>query len=100
MHMHLMQQHKMQMNFMHPSGRMRHVGVQSGSPQRTKRDDELAADWHELMNRYHRITCQLDRELMSQHQLTVSEFEVLQQLALAPDKALKMHELGENVHLS
>ena len=77
---------------MYAHGRMPDVGA--------KRDDELAADWHELMNRYHRITCQLDRELSTQHQLTVSEFEVLQQLAGAPDNSLRMHELGENAHLT
>jgi DNA-binding MarR family transcriptional regulator len=64
------------------------------------REDELAAAWHELMGRYHRITCTLDRELMAKHELTGSEFEVLQQLQADDDGSMRMHELGEQVHLT
>ena len=63
-------------------------------------DDRLATEWHELMNRYHRVTCALDRELTARHDLTVSEFEVLQQLASADCESMKMYELGDQVHLS
>ncbi len=69
---------------------------------RSPDDEELASEWHDLMGRYHRITCALDRQLTAQHGLTVSEFEVLQQLyAPGPElPQLKMHELCERVHLS
>ena len=30
-----------------------------GMPQRT--DDDLAEQWHNLMGRYHRLTCAMDR---------------------------------------
>lgn len=65
-------------------------------------DDELASAWHDLMGRYHRITCALDRCLTTEHDLTVSEFEVLQELyAAGPhSEPLRMSELGERVHLS
>ena len=65
-------------------------------------DDALASEWHDLMGRYHRITCALDRRLTAEHGLTVSDFEVLQQLyAPGPDfPQLRMSELGERVHLS
>ncbi len=65
-------------------------------------DEELASEWHDLMGRYHRITCALDRSLTVEHGLTVSEFEVLQELyAAGPQcRTLRMHELGERVHLS
>jgi DNA-binding MarR family transcriptional regulator len=63
-------------------------------------DEKLAAEWHELMGRYHRITCNLDRELSSKHQLTVSEFEVLQELFYNECESVRMHELGERVHLT
>jgi DNA-binding MarR family transcriptional regulator len=65
-------------------------------------DEELASEWHDLMGRYHRITCALDRSLTAEHGLTVSEFEVLQELYTArPEyRELKMNELGERVHLS
>jgi DNA-binding MarR family transcriptional regulator len=65
-------------------------------------DDELASEWHDLMGRYHRITCALDRSLTAEHGLTVSEFEVLQELYSAGPQCqqLRMSELGERVHLS
>jgi DNA-binding MarR family transcriptional regulator len=75
-------------------------------------DEELASAWHDLMGRYHRITCTLDRELLARHDLTVSEFEVLQELHSAADPtsiaidgagdadSIRMHELGERVHLT
>ncbi len=65
-------------------------------------DDELALAWHGLMGRYHRIACTLDRELLSRHDLTGSEFEVLQQLhgARHDDGLVRMHELGDQVHLT
>jgi DNA-binding MarR family transcriptional regulator len=65
-------------------------------------DDHLATAWHDLMGRYHRITCTLDRELLARHGITVSEFEVLQQLhgASSKDGLVRMHELGDQVHLT
>lgn len=64
-------------------------------------DEALAAAWHELMGRYHRVVCHLDRALQSAHSISLSDFEVLQQLHAAPDdRPTKMHDLGEQVHLS
>jgi len=64
-------------------------------------DDDLARAWHELMGSYHRLSCVLDRELSVRHDITVSDFEVLQQLYLAePDRSLRMHDLAGHVHLT
>ncbi|MHA3703132.1 MarR family winged helix-turn-helix transcriptional regulator [Jatrophihabitans sp. YIM 134969] len=64
-------------------------------------DDDLAREWHELMGRYHRISCVLDRELEQAHGISGSDFEVLQQLALhGDDGSLRMHELAGHVHLT
>lgn len=53
------------------------------------------------MSRYHRVSCVLDRALESEHGITGSEFAVLEQLAEArPDCSLKMHDLGEHVHVT
>ena len=62
-------------------------------------DEKLAASWHELMGRYNQLTCRLDRELGAQHDLTSSEFEVLQLLHAAKEK-VRMSNLAEQVHLS
>ena len=65
-----------------------------------REDDELARTWQELMSRYHRVSCVLDRALQNDHGISGSEFAVLEQLASADDHAMQMHELGEHVHVS
>jgi DNA-binding MarR family transcriptional regulator len=64
-------------------------------------DDDLAGAWHELMNTYHRVSCVVDRVLQAEHSISGSEFAVLEQLAGArPECSLKMHDLGENAHVT
>jgi DNA-binding MarR family transcriptional regulator len=64
-------------------------------------DDELARAWQDLMSRYHRVYCVLVRALQNDHGITSSEFAVLEQLAEAPaDFSMKMHDLGERVHVT
>lgn len=67
---------------------------------KTPSDEALAADWHDLMGRYHRLSCELDRDLSRHHGVSVSEFEVLQELATTSTGSLRMHDLGENIHLT
>ncbi|VXB50063.1 MarR family winged helix-turn-helix transcriptional regulator [Aeromicrobium sp. 9AM] len=62
-------------------------------------DEKLAESWHELMGRYNQLTCRLDRELGAQHDLSSSEFEVLQLLHNAKEQ-VRMAYLAEEVHLS
>jgi DNA-binding MarR family transcriptional regulator len=53
------------------------------------------------MGRYHRAICTLDRELLANHHISASDFEVLQQLYEAsPSKSMRLHELGDRVHLT
>ena len=69
----------------------------------TREDDErLAEQWHDLMSRYHHTICALDRALLDAHGITVSEFEVLQQLERSGGASgeVRMHTLADNVHLS
>ncbi len=61
--------------------------------------DELAASWHQLLGVYHRTTCALDRALTTDHGVTVSEFEVLQELHQTGG-SMRMHQLAEQVHLT
>ncbi|MDQ1717248.1 MAG: hypothetical protein QOE71_1987 [Pseudonocardiales bacterium] len=73
-----------------------------GAAMSRQSDDDLAVAWHDLMGRYHRVTCTLDRELLARHGITVSDFEVLQQLdgTTNADGLVRMHELGDQVHLT
>jgi DNA-binding MarR family transcriptional regulator len=64
-------------------------------------DDELARAWQELMSRYHRVSCVLDRNLQTEHGISGSEFAVLEQLAESgPEHSMRMHDLGEHVHVT
>ncbi|PYE14606.1 DNA-binding MarR family transcriptional regulator [Williamsia limnetica] len=67
-------------------------------PQRS--DDDLAKAWHTLSVRYHRLECDLDRALQSSHEISNSEFEVLELLAAADNAKMRMSELAGLVHLS
>ncbi|NNG37632.1 MarR family transcriptional regulator [Nakamurella sp. DB0629] len=56
--------------------------------------DELAEGWQQLVRRFHRITCQLDRALSAAHGLTSSEFTVLEQMYQAGG-SVRMSELAQ-----
>ena len=63
-------------------------------------DDALASEWHDLMGRYQRMMCALDRELGAQHDLSASEFEVLQELRESEECSMRMGLLAERAHLT
>jgi len=60
----------------------------------------LVDNWRELTGRYARVTGALERALQEEHGLGVSEFEVLERLALPDKDQHRMQELAESVHLS
>ena len=60
---------------------------------------ELRA-WSNVLRAHAAIRRQLDRELVTQHGLTISDFEVLYRLAQAPDKMLRRVDLAQNVLLT
>jgi len=62
--------------------------------------DDLVASWHELRERHARATSALERALEDEHQLGVSEFEVLERLAVAEESTCRMQALHDTVHLS
>ena len=65
----------------------------------TTRDEALVDAWRGLLDSHARAHGALERAL-KEHDLGVSEFEVLERLA-APDKDQhRMQELAESVHLS
>lgn len=65
----------------------------------TLAEEQLASEWHELLGRYHRTQCALDRALVADHGLSVSDFEVLQQLHAAGEM-VRMHDIADQVHLT
>lgn len=91
MHLHLMR-----CNSMHRKLMPLHARIQVVT------EDELVADWRDLLNRYHTTWCALDRAMRDGHDLGASEFEVLDQLADARcnQAGVRMQELGAGAHLS
>ena len=65
-----------------------------------RQDDELAQSWYELMNRYHHVSCRLDRALQTEHGISGSEFAVLEQLASTREGALRLNQIGEHAHVT
>ncbi len=65
-----------------------------------KADDALAEAWHDLMGQYQRTMCMLDRELDREHDLSASEFEILQQLYRSAHGCLRLTELGGQAHIT
>ena len=65
----------------------------------TDADSQLVDVWRELLDRHARTQCALDRAL-KEHDLGVSEFEVLERLVEASGDQRRMQEIGEAVHLS
>jgi DNA-binding MarR family transcriptional regulator len=68
------------------------------APQTT--DESVVQEWRDLMDRHARATCALERALETEHELGVSEYEVLERLASAGKDENRMQELADSVHLS
>jgi len=63
------------------------------------KDDVLVDAWRGLLDSHARAHCALERALKD-HDLGVSEFEVLERLAGDGGEQRRMQDLGEAVHLS
>jgi DNA-binding MarR family transcriptional regulator len=62
-------------------------------------DTELVDEWRALLARYARTVSALERRLHEEHDLGVSEYEVLERLATGRSSQ-RMQELADAVHLS
>jgi DNA-binding MarR family transcriptional regulator len=66
---------------------------------RTTEDTSLVETWHSVLDRHARVTGALEHAL-AEHELGVSEYEVLERLAAMEDDGCRMHDLAESMHLS
>jgi DNA-binding MarR family transcriptional regulator len=64
------------------------------------KSSDLVAAWRELMSSHARVSEALERELQRRHDLTLSEFEVLERLAESDGGKRRMQELADEIHLS
>jgi DNA-binding MarR family transcriptional regulator len=90
MHVHMMQVQNMLSTGYHPSDM---AGPRSHS------EGELVDDWLDLFANYARTHAALEHAL-KEHDLGVSEFEVLERLMRDNAEQRRMQELGKGVHLS
>jgi DNA-binding MarR family transcriptional regulator len=67
---------------------------------RTKEEPVLVDAWRDLLDRHARVTCALERALETEHQLGLSEFEVLDRLVSTESDGCRIQELTQAVHLS
>jgi len=71
----------------------------AGRPARLLDEAELGA-WRGLLRVHSRLTKALDADLVREHGIPLSEYEVLLFLADAPDGRMRMAELADGVLLS
>jgi DNA-binding MarR family transcriptional regulator len=90
MHVHMMQAQNMLPTGYHP---------QRMTPAESRSDDALVGSWLDLFANYARTHAALERAL-KEHDLGVSEFEVLERLMSDNAEQRRMQELGKGVHLS
>ena len=93
MHVHMFPWHKMHRQRLQPRGTI-------PWSMSTRSSDQALAAWHELFERHARVSGALEHELQAAHGLCVTEFEVLERLAMAGDGCRRMQELAGSVHLS
>ncbi|WP_102192692.1 MarR family winged helix-turn-helix transcriptional regulator [Microbacterium aurantiacum] len=67
-------------------------------------DGDVCVKWSETLRTYHNASCELESELQAQHELGLSEFEVLQALAVLSesdaDPQIRMKALEAEMYLS
>ena len=64
------------------------------------KNNALQDGWRELMASHARVSEALEHALQERHELSLSEFEVLQRLVESPEGHRRMQELADEIHLS
>ena len=60
----------------------------------------LVGEWRQLLDRHAVVSGALEKALQEQHQLGLSEFEVLDRLVDAQCDSYRMNDLSRDIHLS
>jgi DNA-binding MarR family transcriptional regulator len=75
------------------------LAILRGAVDHPQDEAGLIEIWRELLDRHARTTSALERSL-HEHGLGVSEYEVLERLAMGDHEERRMQDLAEAVHLS
>ena len=76
------------------------IAMPGTEAQRTSLSPQELAAWRGMLEVHARVTQQLDAEMQSEHDLSLSAYEVLMFLADAPEHRMRMSEIAERVLLS
>ena len=60
----------------------------------------LVEEWRELLDRHATVSCALEKALQDEHEIGLSEFEVLERVVDANCGKYRMSDLAGDVHLS
>ena len=60
----------------------------------------LAGEWRELQDKHSRVMEALERELQRRHRLSVTEYDALQCLSQNEERACRLQQLTDDVHMS
>jgi DNA-binding MarR family transcriptional regulator len=64
------------------------------------KSNDLQATWRDLMSSHARVSEALEHALQERHELSLSEYEVLQRLVESAEGHRRMQELADEIHLS
>jgi len=67
---------------------------------RTARTDARLESWRTFLRAHARVIRELERELVAEQDLALSDYDVLVQLSAAPNRRLRMSELADALLLS
>jgi DNA-binding MarR family transcriptional regulator len=88
MQVHLMQKHLMPVHLMFMHGMLRSMS-----------EEYAVRAWREVLAKHATAACALEREL-AEHQLGMSEFEVLERMVEGGERKYRVQEIADAVHLS
>src|SRR3954466_6143441 len=72
----------------------------SAPPRSRKAADAPVGEWRAMLDRHAKVSCALEKALQDQHQIGLSEFEILDRLVDANCGNHRMTELATEIHLS
>ena len=76
------------------------VSVPAADPAAKALEPTELASWKGLLRAHAHLVRELDAELTREHALSLSSYDVLVQLASAPERRMRMSELAESVLLT
>lgn len=69
-------------------------------PAPISRHDARLGAWRAFLRAHARVIRQLERELANEHDLALTDYDVLVQLSAAPDRQMRMSEMADGLLLS